>query len=176
MKTRHLFFVTFLLLFVACINGNRHNIVNSTDITDLPTQQIDTSTESKDTNAPMEINLITLLDKLENKSEFKEADFEYLCNLLLDNEDESLAESIGGLIFELLIKNPVNNDLLNAYLDKNRGAEKNRILAEMASFMCIELALEEYSYERFVKDFKIFENSVPAKASFDKCIANWIED
>jgi len=176
MKSYHLFFVAFLLLFVACINGNRHNIANSSEITDLPTQQTATSTESKDTNAIMEINLITLLNKIEDKSEFKEADLEYLCNLLLDNEDESLAESIGGLIFELLKKNSVNNDFFNAYLDKNRAAEKNRILAKMASLMCIELALEEYSYERFVKDFKIFKNSVPAKASFDKCIANWIED
>jgi hypothetical protein len=103
-----------------------------------------------------------------------EADYAIICNIL-PYADASLAESIGGSLFNCMKNNILSNNAFLSYLNKKETSYKEKILYEAAFIMCLDIQgekylNEKYSYDIFIKDFPMFSNSVSAKEAFDRCM------
>jgi hypothetical protein len=169
------------------------NTTNKNDDTTMSFIQTETKTKTEDTvikqsySDMQEISeemqeqeelteIDTVLQKMYEQKKLTEADYAIICNIL-PYADASLAESIGGSLFNYLKNNRLNNASFLSYLDKKEALFKEKTLYELVFIMCLDIQDEKYldekySYDIFIKNFDMFKNSVSAKEAFDKCMNN----
>lgn len=177
MKTLYSLFAALLVLLSACTNGNKSGNVNSEELVETSAEQTDISQASESEDSIWDEKTTVLMSKLERKEKLTDAEFQHLCYLLLKDTsvDESFGEGFGNSIFQYFRSNSENARSFGVYLDQNQSSDKERILKEMVFIMCIDIGEEKYSYDRFIEDFELFNNSASAQESFDRCIANWVD-
>lgn len=159
--------ITFLIIVFSCEQNNQKNNypvktdnVKNNDYTVGSKNEID------------EINVKSILEKLENKEELSEPEYNFLIDFILQNQNESYNEGFGYLLFEYFRKNDMRNNIFMSILNKNYNSKKNEILSNMVGLMCIDLEEEDYNYEKLTSEFKIFSTNESAKDALKRCIEN----
>ena len=118
---------------------------------------------------------IEVTEKMQEQKKLTKTDYAFICDFLLNNTDEGIVEGMGGSLFKCLRGNPLSNSDFLSYLDKKRKLYKEKVLYRLVSIMFIDIKLEEYSYDAFIKDFDMFKNSASTKKAFDRCMENWVD-
>jgi hypothetical protein len=181
--SRKIYAVFALVIFIVSCNTKSKNedatisfIQTETEDTVVKQSYFDISEISEEMQEQEEWTAIdTVLQKMYKQEKLTEVDYAIICNIL-PYADASLAESIGGLLFNYLKNNILNNNAFLSYLNKKEISYKEKILYEAVFIMCLDIQDEKYldekySYDMFIKDFDMFKNSVSAKEAFDRCMS-----
>lgn len=109
---------------------------------------------------------------MQKNNKLTTADYDCICDFLLNNNDESKSEELGYILFEYLKNKPLNNRAFLSYLSRKENSQKEKFLTALIQIMCIDIGEENYSYDTFIKDFDMFSNSSSAKKAFNDCMSN----
>lgn len=115
-----------------------------------------------------EVNL--LFEKVSNKKSLNTKEYNSLSAYILKNNDESISENIGYLLFQYFQNDNKLSKEFVAFLKTKTDNDKERLLSAMIQLMCIDLSEENYTYEKLITDFKFYDQEVEIKKVFDECI------
>lgn len=182
---RKMIWINIVMLFVlSCKEGKERQPVSSSEtLTAVSKPVSDTSTAVKNDSSGVEEqkpsandnSINGVLRKLEKQVKLNDADYQILYEFLLHNKDESLSEGAGYSLFQYLKNNKANNEAYLSFLNKKDKAQKEKILGALVEIMCIDIGDENYTYEKFVEDFSIFNESASAKKAFNTCMSNQVK-
>ena len=185
-----LFFSLFslmLLLLPSCSRVQHQTSLSSSE----PTDSICTSFYVEDTEENIESTshlkyyedtsveartLLNVMGKMRKKDILYANDYQTICTSLFGQF--GFAEGFGYELFQYFQKDILHNEEFAHYLNGKTTSYKDSVLVELVGSLCIDLGLEEYSYEDFVKDFPLFKDNVACKRKFEDCMTSWsiIED
>lgn len=119
----------------------------------------------------------SVFKKIENDEKLFDKDYKILFNFILNNNDVSLSEQLGLLMFQYFQGQTKRNNDLKSYLIINYSKEENnKILSLMINYMSIDITDNYNSYTKFAVDFPMFpiDNDFTIKV-FNECLENTIE-
>lgn len=169
MKKSICFVGSVLLLIASCNDTIKKNTGNSVMASDLKQASNDTVKV-----LPM-IDIISILRKMKKQENLEVEECKFFLDFLHKNNDEARSEEIGYVLYNYLKGKPSNNKHFDDYLSKKETSFKEEVYINMVLVMCIDLGEGKYSYESFIKDFRIFKNSDSAKKAFEECMNNQVE-
>lgn len=161
-----LLFLT-LFLLASCYVKNKSEAGVSDNV-------LDDHLENRDTSISVITSISDVVEKMQAKNHLSVTDFAIVDTFLLENTDESASEEVGYALFEYLKADSVNNQAFKSYLSQKRNSYRALILRHLIEIMCIDLGEENYHYNKFLKDFPLFENDSSAKQIFENCTSNQV--
>lgn len=168
-KTKATFSIICLILFIVSCNGKK-NDKNPDFSSKLLENNLIEKQDSITNRLPFTI--FDISEKIKNQKDLTDSDFTIICDFLIINKDESQSEEIGYCLFEYLKGNITNNNQFASFLNKKNKAFISSIHTSLIQIMCIDIGEENYNYDNFIKDFHMFNKSVPAKKTFEECMNN----
>ena len=160
-----------LILFIVSCNGrNRNKVI----LKDSAQNEVNNDKVISNDSVPywVDTTLIRLYEKMEKMEKLTDPDYDYICDFLLNNRDESLTEGMGYYLFKYLKNNQINNSAFESYLNGKEVPYRKKINRALVQVMCIDIGEGNYTYRTFIKDFSMFKNSVAAKNAFYECLKN----
>jgi len=164
-------FNIFLILFFVSCNGRSGNKVIPKDSAqnEVSNSKVVTTDSVQD---DVDTTLIRVYEKMGKMEKLTDPDYDYICDFLLNNRDESLTEGMGYYLFKYLKNNQINNSAFESYLNGKEVPYRKKINRALVQVMCIDIGEGNYTYSTFIKDFSMLKNSVSAKNAFYECLKN----
>jgi hypothetical protein len=114
----------------------------------------------------------SIIDKVENNEDLNNYEYSVLFDSLFVNNDESLSEQNGYLMFNYLKENINRGKNVSTFLLSKSKCDRDLILSKRVRLMCIDILDENYNYNRFIKEFKLFNKIKKAEIAFKDCLKN----
>lgn len=162
------------ILIISCNNGKNEK-AKITEETHQKSGSIDTivSTSIDSDEDSKEVNL--LFEKISNKKSLNTKEYSSLSAYILKNNDASISENIGYLLFQYFQNNNKLSKEFATFLKTKTDDDKERLLSAMIQLMCIDLSEENYTYEKLIADFRFYDREAIAKKRFNECINSIVE-
>jgi hypothetical protein len=174
MNKKAVIYSIFFILFTVSCNGKNKNKVATANVAQ---KEMDCKKDTVSKQSHFDIFAVSA--KMEKQEKLTETDYSCICDFLFDIFDKGKniegGEGIGYCIFEYFKNNPSNNISFMLYLNNKDTSFQDKIQKWLVQIMCIDISEENYTYDTFVKDFDMFQNSVSAKNAFNDCIENQVE-
>ena len=117
--------------------------------------------------------LLHAMNKMEKNEILNDNDYKIICTSIFREFDFS--EGFGYIIFSYLQNNHSNNEAFAKYLFKQTSSFKDSVLSNLVLYLCIDLEINDYSYDSFIQDFPLFKDNVLSKQKFENCMNNRVD-
>ena len=166
-------YVPVLMFFIASCNKKGESKITATELVQpkIIVEELIT-TQKEENKDEQQSDILELYKRMQKHEKLTNTDYDFICDFLENNTDESLSEGMGYELFEYLKGNLSNNNAFVSYLNEKDVSFKEKVQKALVQIMCIDIGEGNYSYDTFVKDFDMFKNSVSAKNAFKECMSN----
>lgn len=119
------------------------------------------------------VNMKSIFNKFEKNIKLNMNEYHFFSNYIINNNDESLSENTGYLMFQYFLNNKVYCNDFHVYLKTEKEQKRDKILVVLLQSMCIDLADEKYNYDKLINDFPFFKESELMEKQIEECINNY---
>jgi len=175
MEIKYKFYIVFfnVLLLISCKKETNSEVNSSLNDNKATVSLNDKDEENHIVVNKDSINMRSIFNKFEKNIKLSTNEYRFFCHYIINNNDESLSENTGYLVFQYFLNNKSYCNDFQVYLKTEKDQIKDKVLVVLVQFMCIDLADDKYDYDKLINDFSFFKESRLIKKELEECVSNY---